>query len=66
MAKELELRIRALNAKVNVIVETLDSFFYKMGSLRGDEYEDLHHVEYKIRDRLRELNLPFEEDEEEG
>ena len=66
MAKELELRIRALNAKVNVIVETLDSFFYKMGSLREDEHEDLHHVEYKIRDRLRELNLPFEEDEEEG
>ena len=60
--KELEREICILKVKVNVIVETLDSLFYKMGSLRGDEYDDDHHVEYKIMNRLRELGLEEKEE----
>lgn len=63
--KELEREIRILTVKVNVIVETLDSLFYKMSSLRGDEYDDDHHVDFEIWKRLRDLDLTEKEDWEE-
>lgn len=56
--EELERQIRVLQVKVNVIIETLDSFF---SVCRGDP----NHIEFATRARLRELDLSEEEDEEE-